>query len=348
MKKIITSFLALVLAVTHSYGTAQISDTLVYQGEIYNLHTNPLEPYFEKHPDKRPESGSTALWRGYVATFGITNNLLVMTEIEVENVIRNDEGKYDYGFKSIKDDLFPDISSLPIDWFSGILVLPYGELEEYVHMGYGLTFSNYILLEVNNGKIGKEKRYTSEQYKIFKERQFQAFKKTDEYQKLIEEMDKEGYAPEQHDDFLRSFITKYTSKILDDSEIEVPPKEEAKEKMCSCGNHSALPAHPLDEEQIAVFYATKDLQKGDLLTDETIVFRWTNNDELPKHFVRMNDLFNILDSKMAFPIKEGEIVTWYHTEIPDYIKQKSHNQRVDPTVKTPVESVKVQGTAGHP
>ncbi len=30
------------------------------------------------------------------------------------------------------------------------------------------------------------------------------------------------------------------------------------------------------------------------------------------------------------------------------IKNKNANQRVDPTVKTPVESGKVQGTAGHP
>jgi predicted membrane protein len=29
-------------------------------------------------------------------------------------------------------------------------------------------------------------------------------------------------------------------------------------------------------------------------------------------------------------------------------KRKKSNQRVDPTVKTPVESGKVQGTAGHP
>src|SRR5690554_7604266 len=53
--------------------TAQYPDKIKFKGKEYNLNSNPLEPYFEKYPDKRPKGGimSTALWRGYVAHFEI-------------------------------------------------------------------------------------------------------------------------------------------------------------------------------------------------------------------------------------------------------------------------------------
>ena len=51
--------------------TAQYPDKITYNGTEYSLNSNPLEPYFEKNPENRPDMVSTALWRGYVGHFEI-------------------------------------------------------------------------------------------------------------------------------------------------------------------------------------------------------------------------------------------------------------------------------------
>lgn len=84
-------------------------------------------------------------------------------------------------------------------------------------MGYGSTYEHYTLLEMDKGDLKRSKEFGYEEYEKFKEIQFAAFKKTDEYKKLIEDMKKDGdYDEKFADSFLRSFITNYTSKILVD------------------------------------------------------------------------------------------------------------------------------------
>lgn len=200
------------------FGTAQYPDKIIYNGKEYMLHSNPLEGYFEKYPEKRPQEGfSTALWRGYVATFEIRDNQLYLKDIEVMNGSKqNKDGYWETLWKSVKDEVFPNNELVKIDWMSGLLILPYGKEINYVHMGYGSIYKNYILLEIDNGDLTKEKQLKSKQYEKFKEKQFQAFKKTDEYKKIKEDLKKEGenYSDEFIDSFLRSYVIEYTSKIL--------------------------------------------------------------------------------------------------------------------------------------
>ncbi len=68
MKTFFTFVLVLFLAVD-TFATAQQPDKIIYNGTTYDLHSNPLEAYFEKNPDKKSKSSviSSALWRGYVA-----------------------------------------------------------------------------------------------------------------------------------------------------------------------------------------------------------------------------------------------------------------------------------------
>lgn len=210
--------LALLASVSSVLATAQISDRIEYKGEEYKLHTNPLELYFEKHPGKKPKTEimSTALWRGYVASFAVTNGILRLKDIEIQVQVEKDGGGFDYEFKSVLKDVCPDGKPLSIDWFSGILVLPYGDLKNYIHMGYASTYENYLLLEVDEGKIGKEKRLSAEEYDKFREKQFKAFKKTAEYRKLVREMKKEGDTQKSIDEFLKIFVVRYTSRFLDE------------------------------------------------------------------------------------------------------------------------------------
>ena len=174
MKILITTVLVVLIGVSNASGTAQYPDKIIYAGKEYKLHTNPLEPYFEKHPHKRPKCDirSTALWRGYVATFEIKDKILILKDIEIQIRVKDEKGNNAYRWKSVKKESFPDQESLSIDWFTGILVLPHGKMINYVHMGYGSTYSNYILLEMEHGKLRAERQLDHEKYEIFKQKQF--------------------------------------------------------------------------------------------------------------------------------------------------------------------------------
>lgn len=214
MNRIIVAFFILLFSATTAHATAQYPDKILYEGREYSMQTNPMEHYFKKHPDLRPKGGSTALWRSYVATFVIANGALVVTDIEIEGKSKEVNGIHYSTWESVKKNVLPGVDQLSVDWFTGILVLAYGERVKYVHMGYGSTYSNYILLEIMNGKLIGKRTYDYEQYELFKEKQFQAFKKTEEYRKMIQELKKENRSQKFIDSFLRSFVIEYTSKFL--------------------------------------------------------------------------------------------------------------------------------------
>jgi hypothetical protein len=207
MKHLI-AFFAIFLISSNAFSTAQYPDKIIFEGKEYNLNTNPLEEYFEKNPNKRPKSEitSSALWRGYIATFEIKDNILLLKDIKIPQSAEN--------WKSIISEIFPNQTNIKIDWFSGLLVLPFGKRVNYVHMGYGSTFESYYLLEFENGNFKRKIKLNSEEYEIYREDQFTEFKKTEEYKKLVLEIKKEGDSQEFIDSFLKSFVSSYTSIIL--------------------------------------------------------------------------------------------------------------------------------------
>lgn len=218
MKQLLTLFL--LTSVTFKLlATAQFPDKIIYYGKTYSLQSNPLEDFFEKYPDKRPKSEmvSTALWRGYIATFEIRANQLFVIDIEIEalkDTLKNDYQTY---WRSVIKEVFPDQKDVKIDWFTGLLVIPYGKMVNYVHMGYGSTFKKYILLEIEAGNLNKEARFNYKEYEKFKEKQFLEFKKTDKYKQMVNDLKKENDNVEFIDSFLRDFIIEYTSKIMIDN-----------------------------------------------------------------------------------------------------------------------------------
>jgi hypothetical protein len=199
-----------------AFATAQYPDKIIYNKTEYKLHSNPLESYFDKNPDKRPKGGlmSTALWRGYVATFEIRDNQLFLKDIEIQYRDTTNKDNYDYKWRSVLDAVFPDQKNIKIEWLTGLLVLPQGKVVNYVYMGYGSTYQRYILLELDKGDLKKEKQFKSKEYEKFKEKQFQVFKQTDDYKKIKADLTKDGSSEEFIDSFLRSFVTDYTTKIL--------------------------------------------------------------------------------------------------------------------------------------
>lgn len=204
-----------------AFATSQRPDKLFYKGIEYDLFSNPLEIYFEKNPDKRPRHvyggvviESTDLWRGYVATFEIKDNKLIVKDIQIHCVDTAVGSSQDISWESVIIEVFPEQKEIEVDWFTGLLVLPLGNLMNYVHMGYGSTYENYILLEINEGNLKTEKHFNYIEYENFKGRQFQAFKQTKEYKKIKKDLIKDGNSKKFIDSFLRSYVTDYTLKIL--------------------------------------------------------------------------------------------------------------------------------------
>lgn len=217
--KFIGILLILLFSANQMFATAQAPDKIFYNGTEYKLQSNPMEDYFKRFPDKRPKSEiiSTGLWRGYIATFEITDNQLFLKDIKILVNKENSGKSFDTEWKSVLTTVCPEKKKLKIDWFTGILVLPYGKVVDYVHMGYGSTYENYILIEIAAGDFKKVKEFNHEQYASFKEKQFEAFKKTEEYKKLSKDLkEKDNYTDEFIDSFLKNFVVNYSSKILVD------------------------------------------------------------------------------------------------------------------------------------
>lgn len=198
--------------------TAQYPDKIKFKGKSYNLNSNPLEAYFEKFPERRPQNGisSTALWRGYIAFFEIINDQLYVTDIKIEVLDKESKNKYGTKWISSFKNVFPDKEKVKIDWYTGILILPHGKLVEYVHMGYASTYSNYWLLEINKGNFNEARKYKNKEFIRFKKRQFKQFKKTKKYKKLYTELkENESYGDDEFIiSFIKNFVINYTTKFL--------------------------------------------------------------------------------------------------------------------------------------
>lgn len=216
MKKILFTLILFLFSYSALMATAQIPDKLVYEGESYKLFTNPLESYFKKHPDKKPiaEIMMTSLWRGYVATFEIKDYKFYVKDIEIP--VRKEGDDTDLEWKSVLEEVFPDEDSLFMDWYSGLLVVPRGEMISYVHMGYASEYEEYTIVQITDGVAKKRKDFLHEEYIEFKEKQFEEFKKTDEYKKLFDELMKDGGDPNYINEFISRFIIEYTNKFLVD------------------------------------------------------------------------------------------------------------------------------------
>lgn len=42
---------------------------------------------------------------------------------------------------------------IPASWFTGVLIVPRGEMVEYVHIGYQSVYERYVILVLKKGKV---------------------------------------------------------------------------------------------------------------------------------------------------------------------------------------------------
>ncbi|WP_018674465.1 hypothetical protein [Riemerella columbina] len=236
--KIKLLFLFLILALTKVFATAQAPDKIIIDGKKYDLLNSPMERYFEKHPEFHPiYSGkiemlnkhinpefplpfSTGNYRGYIATLELKNNQLNLVDIKVPN-LDSEEREYISVFKELFGTQKVNIN------YNGILVIPTGELEEFINFGYASIYSQYKLVTIKNDHVTKTKDLNKDEFYQFKIKQFLAFKKSPEYKKAVNEY-LESWKNDKEMELSKEATKHLTPKQKRDleKEYETPPSTE--------------------------------------------------------------------------------------------------------------------------
>ena len=135
--------------------TAQFREILNMNDKEYALSCEPLEPYLNnRYPDEGSPFAytSTACWRGYVGEWKIDNSKLYL--VSMSETYGYDHDKETYYSINWREELFDgDQGDIKAYWFTGDLVIPIGEMLEYVHMGYESIFEEELIIHVQEGEV---------------------------------------------------------------------------------------------------------------------------------------------------------------------------------------------------
>lgn len=201
---------ALALVPGRVCATAQVPDLLVLDGKEVPLNTNPLEPYLDANRQTVPRfpPGSTANWRGYVATFAIRNGVLIVDKVEVSRWETPTDGKAPVRrVEDVVTQVFGGRDDVPATWYTGALVIPRGKLVNYVHMGYGSTYERYTVIRVRSGYVLQRLDMTADEFTAYRKARFAAFKKTPEYRAKVAQLTsrRDSMDADSIEDFLYDF-----------------------------------------------------------------------------------------------------------------------------------------------
>ena len=126
--------------------TAQAPDYIRLAGRDLPLYSEPLEQFFELTGTKFGfVAPSTALWRGYIATWEIVDNRLYL--VKLESHLPDDQ-------TGSLGDLFPGFPNRVFaHWYHGDLCIPQGREVGYIHAGFGTIHESTLCFSVRGGVI---------------------------------------------------------------------------------------------------------------------------------------------------------------------------------------------------
>ena len=125
--------------------TAQRTEELYYNDDIYKMASEPLQPYLEslRNPIEFVYP-STACWRGYCGTWEIKDDKLYLIKLR-GFIYERREVDINY--------VFPGEPIVFANWFSGEIMLPMGNLLHYIHAGYESVYEQDLFLEFESGLL---------------------------------------------------------------------------------------------------------------------------------------------------------------------------------------------------
>jgi len=145
MMRTLLAVLALMIGLSPmvTQATTQVEDVIFLDGQIYPLHTLPLEQYFNSgHPRPPLRAPHTAMWRGYKATWEIRGDRLFLKDLEAWTPT----GKA--GLEAV----FPGRKApIPATWFTGKLKIPQGKPHK-PYVPYPL-YAKYLIISVEKGQV---------------------------------------------------------------------------------------------------------------------------------------------------------------------------------------------------
>jgi len=183
MKIVKIIFLFFFFSTIDSLATSQTPDYLLLEKDTLFMHSNPLEDYFKRTPlpANLQKISSSGNWRGYIAYFKFVDNKLVVENIYIEDYKKISNKETKFFLTSIYKDVFGETENFSCDFYSGLLICPYGELVRYVHMGYSSTYEFYKLFEIKQGENLKNKQLTGDEFIAYKVEYYKYFKTTEEF-----------------------------------------------------------------------------------------------------------------------------------------------------------------------
>ena len=103
-------------------------------------------------------------------------------------------------------------------WYSDAVIVPDGRLVDYVHMGYGSPHAHYRVYRIARGRVLEALSMGAEQFRVWRERKFQAFRQTAQYREAVAAARRQGgsMSAEEIDGFLRGF---YAEEYLGRQEL---------------------------------------------------------------------------------------------------------------------------------
>lgn len=143
------------------FGTAQIPDRLVYNGDTLSIFSNPLELLYADDSLRPNFFGdkegcmSTACWRGYQAEWIIIDGQLYLTGV-FSCCFDDDKIKAD--LKKLFGSRFID-GKVKADWVTASIIAPHGRQLYYVHMGYESLYEKELEFQFKNGELIATKTY---------------------------------------------------------------------------------------------------------------------------------------------------------------------------------------------
>jgi hypothetical protein len=99
--------------------TIQEKDSIIIKGEKHCLYTYPLKSYWtRKNPMPVFKYPKTSCWRGYIATWEISDNSLYLIDV----IFKTATGEVGLNY------IFPhNTGKIKADWYTGELQIPIGD-----------------------------------------------------------------------------------------------------------------------------------------------------------------------------------------------------------------------------
>ena len=132
--------------------TRQIAEKLAYNGQTYELHTEPLRSYLYEHPIERTSDTyivRSNCWRGYVGHWAIEDDKLYLVELDY----------FKFSPRIGLENLFPGQQKVFAEWFSGSISTTLDE--KYIYLEFKIEKGELIEVEK------KESKYKSKYMRNF-------------------------------------------------------------------------------------------------------------------------------------------------------------------------------------